>query len=61
MGYGCEEMPAFYTRKSGFNVDYRVDSPAELAGALKAKWDMNLKGGMVIANPIPRRMPWMRM
>ena len=53
VGYGSEEMPSFYTRKSGFNVDYRVDSPSELAGALKAKWEMKLKGGVVIANPIP--------
>lgn len=53
VGFGTEEMPAFYTRKSGFGVDYRVDSSLEVAEALKAKWDLNLKGGMVIANPIP--------
>ncbi|MEL7650098.1 MAG: pseudouridine-5'-phosphate glycosidase [Sedimentibacter sp.] len=52
VGYQTEEMPAFYTRKSGFRVDYRVDSPEEIAGALKAKWDLGLEGGMVIANPI---------
>lgn len=52
IGYQTEEMPAFYTRKSGFNVDYKVDSPEEIAIALKAKWDLGLKGGMVIANPI---------
>lgn len=52
VGYQTEEMPAFYTRKSGFGVDYKVDSPEEIAGALKAKWDLGLKGGMVIANPI---------
>jgi pseudouridine-5'-phosphate glycosidase len=45
-------MPAFYTRKSGYKVDYTVDSPGEIALALKAKWDLGLKGGMVIANPI---------
>ncbi len=53
-GYQTEELPAFYTRKSGFKVDYRVDSPKELAEALKAKWDLGLKGGMIIANPIPK-------
>lgn len=53
VGYGTEELPAFYTRKSGFNVDYRVDTPKELAEAIKAKWDLNLDGGMVIGNPIP--------
>lgn len=52
VGYQTEEMPAFYTRKSGFGVDYRVDSPEEIASALKAKWDLGLEGGMVVANPI---------
>lgn len=53
VGYETDELPAFYTRKSGFGVDYRVDTPEELATALKAKWDMNLKGGVVVANPVP--------
>ena len=53
VGFGTDELPAFYTRKSGFGVDYRVDSADILAKALKAKWDLGLKGGMVIANPIP--------
>lgn len=53
VGYGTNELPAFYTSKSGFAVDYRVDSPKEIAEALKAKWDLGLNGGVVIANPIP--------
>lgn len=53
VGFGTDELPAFYTRKSGFGVDYRVDSSMEVATALKAKWDLSLKGGMVIGNPIP--------
>lgn len=53
VGFGTDEFPAFYTRKSGFKVDYRVDSEVELAKALKAKWDMGLKGGLVVGNPIP--------
>ncbi|QYE97949.1 pseudouridine-5'-phosphate glycosidase [Paraclostridium sordellii] len=53
VGFGTEEFPAFYTRKSGFGVDYKVDSSVEVASALKAKWDLDLKGGMVIGNPIP--------
>lgn len=53
VGFKTEELPAFYTRKSGFSVDYRVDSEIEAAKALKAKWDLGLKGGMVIANPVP--------
>ena len=55
VGFGTDEMPAFYTRKSGFGVDYRVDSSMEVAEALKAKWDLNVNGGMVIANPIPEQ------
>lgn len=53
VGYKTEDFPAFYTRKSGFGVDYRVDSPMEIARALKVKWDLGMNGGMVIANPIP--------
>lgn len=53
VGFGTDELPAFYTRKSGFGVDYRVDTAEELAAALKAKWDLGLKGGLVVANPIP--------
>ncbi|MBP5636247.1 MAG: pseudouridine-5'-phosphate glycosidase [Bacteroidales bacterium] len=53
IGYGTEELPAFYTRKSGFRVDYRVDTPEELASAFKAKQEMGLGGGMLVTNPIP--------
>lgn len=53
VGFQTEELPAFYTRKSGFKVDYKVDSEEVLAKALKAKWDLGLEGGMVVANPIP--------
>jgi pseudouridine-5'-phosphate glycosidase len=55
IGFGTDEFPAFYTRKSGFGVDYRVDSSLEVASALKAKWDLDLKGGIVIGNPIPEK------
>jgi len=53
IGYGTEELPAFYTRKSGFKVDYRVDTPEELADIFKAKQEMGLGGGMLVTNPIP--------
>ena len=53
IGYGTEELPAFYTRRSGFKVDYRLDSPEELAAAFCAKMEMGLKGGMLVTNPIP--------
>ena len=52
VGFATEEMPAFYTRKSGFGVDYRIDDTAELASAIKAKWDLGLNGGLVVANQI---------
>ena len=55
IGYQTEELPAFYTRKSGFSVDYRIDSPKELAEAFKAKLDLGLKGGMLVTNPIPEQ------
>ena len=53
IGYGTDELPAFYTRKSGFGVDYRVDTPAELAAMFKAQLELGLKGGMLVTNPIP--------
>ncbi len=53
IGYGTEELPAFYTRHSGHKVDYRIDSPEELAAAFRAKLDMGLQGGMLVTNPIP--------
>ena len=53
IGYQTEELPAFYTRKSGFGVDYRIDTPEELALAFKTKLDMGLQGGMLVTNPIP--------
>ena len=53
VGYQTDELPAFYTSKSGFGVDYRVDTAKEMAVALKSKWDLRLQGGVVVANPIP--------
>ena len=53
IGFGTNELPAFYTRQSGFGVDYRIDTPEELAAAFKAQNEMALGGGMLVANPIP--------
>lgn len=53
VGYQTDTLPAFFTRESEFPVDYRLDSPLDIARVLHAKWAMGLKGGMVIANPIP--------
>lgn len=53
LGYQTEELPAFYTRSSGYKVNYRIDSPLEVAKIIAAQRDLELHGGMVIANPIP--------
>lgn len=55
LGYQTKDFPAFYTRKSGFEVLYPLDSPEIAAKTLKAKWDLGLKGGVVIANPVPEK------
>lgn len=53
VGYRTDTLPAFYTRESDFGVDYRLDEPKQIAAAMAAKWQMGLKGGVVVANPIP--------
>lgn len=53
IGYGTKELPAFYTRSSGHAVDYRLDTPEEIADAFSAKIDLGLRGGMLVTNPIP--------
>jgi pseudouridine-5'-phosphate glycosidase len=53
IGFGTEDMPAFYTQKSGFKVDYKVDSPTELANFFNTHLDLGLKGGILVGNPIP--------
>ncbi len=53
IGYGTNELPAFYTRSSGFQVDYRIDTPQELAQAFKTQNDLGFPGGMLVTNPIP--------
>ena len=55
IGYGTDELPAFYTRRSGFGVDYRLDTPEELAKAFHAKLELGLRGGMLVTNPIPEQ------
>jgi pseudouridine-5'-phosphate glycosidase len=53
IGYRSDTLPAFYSRDSAFSVDARLDEPAEIACVMKAKWDLGLSGGLVVANPIP--------
>ncbi len=55
IGYQTEELPAFYSRKSGFSVDYRLDTPYELAAAFHAKQELGMQGGMLVTNPIPEQ------
>lgn len=53
LGFGTDELPAFYTRKSGLSVDYRVDTPAELAKMIQVKQELGMRGGILVTNPIP--------
>jgi pseudouridylate synthase len=53
VGYRADEFPSFYSRESGYGVDFRLDSPEEVALMLKRKWELGIKGGAVIANPVP--------
>ncbi len=54
IGYQTKTLPAFYTRDSEFHVDYRMDTPKEIAEAWTAKLELELKGGMLVTNPIPK-------
>ena len=54
IGYKTSELPAFYSSKSGFNVDYRVDSAFDIAEILKTKWGLPIEGGVLVTNPIPK-------
>ena len=53
IGYGTDEVPAFFTHKSGLGVPHRCDTPEEVAAAMHAKWTLGLQGGFLVANPIP--------
>jgi pseudouridine-5'-phosphate glycosidase len=53
IGYGTDCWPAFYTRSSDFDVDYRLDDPAAVARALAAKWQLGLGGGALVCVPVP--------
>ena len=55
IGYGTEELPAFYTDRSGLKVDYRLDTPKEVADAFSCKLAIGVNGGMLVANPIPKQ------
>ena len=55
IGYGTEELPAFYTRTSGLKVDYRLDSAQDIARAFRAQQACGIAGGMLVTNPIPQQ------
>ena len=54
VGYGTKELPAFYTRHSGLEVDYRFDTPKEAADMFRAQKELGLQGGILVTNPIPK-------
>jgi pseudouridine-5'-phosphate glycosidase len=54
-GFGTDELPAFFTRKSGFKTPLRVDTPVEAAKMFNAMQKLGYPGGAVIANPIPEQ------
>ncbi|MDQ3907096.1 MAG: pseudouridine-5'-phosphate glycosidase, partial [Acidobacteriota bacterium] len=53
VGYGCDEMPAFYTRTSGLPVDVRCDTPAEVAALVRARRELEMKGALLVTVPVP--------
>jgi pseudouridine-5'-phosphate glycosidase len=53
LGLRTDEFPAFYCRTSGYKLDYNCATEEEVARIIKTKWDLGLKGGVVIGNPIP--------
>ena len=55
VGYGTDEFPAFYTRSSGFAAPQRIDTSAELAELIRTKWTLGLRGGVLVANPVPEQ------
>lgn len=54
IGYQTDSLPAFYARESDHMVDYNLQSAADIAAVLKIKWEMGVKGGAIIANPVPQ-------
>lgn len=55
IGFGTDELPAFYTRKSGIKVPWRLDAPEQIADAINASREIGYAGGMLVVNPIPEQ------
>jgi pseudouridine-5'-phosphate glycosidase len=54
LGFRTDRLPAFFTRDSGLPVDASMDSAEAIAHVMKCQWDLGLRGGIVVANPIPQ-------
>ncbi len=52
VAYGTDEFPSFFSRSSSHAAPMRLDTPAELAALMEAKWRLGLRGGVAIVNPI---------
>jgi len=52
-GYGCDELPAFYSRNSGLPVDVRCDTPEEVVLVFKAQRDLGLQSALLVGVPVP--------
>ena len=53
LGFKTDDLPGFYTRETGLQVDHRVETPADIARLMQAKWQFGLDGGVLITNPVP--------
>jgi pseudouridine-5'-phosphate glycosidase len=53
VGYGCDEMPAFYARQSGLPVDARCESPEEVARLFRTQRDLGIESSLLITVPVP--------
>jgi pseudouridine-5'-phosphate glycosidase len=53
VGYGCNEMPAFYSRQSGLPVDVRCDSPVDVVRIFKAQTQLGLQSALIVTAPVP--------
>lgn len=53
LGYKTDDFPGFYTRKSGAMVDYNIGTPSEIAEVIRTKNALDIKGGILVTNPIP--------
>lgn len=54
VGYKTKKLPAFYSSSSEYNVDVCIDTPDEIADMIKVKDELDIKGGILITNPIPQ-------